>query len=91
MHVTETVGYVWRTEDWCPRCILDALGFATTGPVRPGRVLESEIETWVVENGLTHLRETTEVPQPILHSDDAYDNDGRPRACCRCHESLVED
>lgn len=84
------VGFAWRTEDYCPRCTLDAMGIATTGPVRYGATLESEIDLWAAENGLTHMRETTEVPQPILDTDDALDNDGRSRRCCRCHERLIE-
>jgi hypothetical protein len=88
--MTNVVGFAWRTEDYCPRCTLEAMGMATTGPVRYGAVLESEIDLWAEENGLTHMRETTEVPQPILDTDDALDNDGRPRTCCRCHEQLIE-
>jgi hypothetical protein len=86
---TDVVGYAWNTEEWCPRCVLEAMGFATTGPVRPGAVLESEIEIYAAENGLD--RETTDVPQPIFN-DDALrgDSSGRSRRCCRCHEHLVE-
>jgi hypothetical protein len=89
-HSTDIVGYAWRTEEYCPRCTLEAMGTSTTGPVRAGAVLESEIEIWAAENGLSDMRETTEVPQPIFNSDDAFDNEGRPRTCCRCHEQLVE-
>lgn len=91
-HATDVVGYAWNTEDWCPRCVLEAMGVATTGPVRPGPVMESEIEIWAAANGLTHLRETTEVPQPIFNNDDALEGDGsgRSRRCCRCHEPLIE-
>lgn len=89
-HSTDVVGYAWNTDDWCPRCTLEAMGMATTGPVRPGATLESEIDIWAAENSLTHMRDTTECPQPIFNSDDALDNDGRPRTCCRCHEQLIE-
>lgn len=88
--MTNVVGFAWRTEDYCPRCTLEAMGIATTGPVRYGASLESEIDLWAEENGLSRMRETTEVPQPILDGDDATDNDGRPRRCCRCHEPLIE-
>lgn len=88
--MTNVVGFAWRTEDYCPRCTLDAMGMATTGPVRYGASLESEIDLWAEENGLAHMRETTECPQPILDGDDALNNDGRPRTCCRCHEQLIE-
>lgn len=87
-HATDVVGYAWRTEEWCPRDVLEALGFATTGPVRPGEVLESEIRIWCAENGVDP--ETTEAPQPIFNSDEAYNDDGKPRTCCVCHETLVE-
>jgi hypothetical protein len=89
-HATDVVGYAWNTEDWCPRCVLGELGFATTGPVRPGAVLESEIEIYAAENGLDPA--TTDVPQPIFNGDDALEGDGsgRSRRCCRCHELLVE-
>lgn len=88
--MTAVVGFAWRTEDYCPRCTLDGMGMATTGPVRYGASLEGEIEIWAAENGLVNMRETTEVPQPIYDTDDVMDNDGRARRCCRCHEPLVE-
>lgn len=87
---TDVVGYAWRTEEYCPRCTLEAMGMAITGPVRAGAVLESEIEVWAAENGLTDMRETTEVPQPIFNGEEAVDNDGRAKTCCRCHEQLIE-
>jgi len=89
--MTNVVGFAWRTEEYCPRCTLDAMGMATTGPVRYGASLEGEIEIWTAENGLTDMHETTEVPQPIYDTGtDALDDDGRARRCCRCHEPLVE-
>lgn len=87
-HATDVVGYAWNADDWCPRCVLEGMGVATTGPVRPGAVLESEIAVYAAENGLDP--ETTDVPQPIFNGEDAVDNDGRSRRCCRCHEPLVE-
>lgn len=90
-HATDIVGYDWNTEKWCPRCTLDAMGVATTGPLHYGRSLESEIETYVQENGLEIWREdSTRVPQPVFNGEDAFDNDGRAERCCRCHERLVE-
>ena len=91
--MTNVVGFAWRTEDYCPRCTLDAMGIATTGPVRYGATLESEIEIWAAENGLTDMRETTEVPQPVYDTgDDPLEGDGsgRSRRCCQCHEALIE-
>lgn len=90
-HSTDVVGYAWNTEIYCPRCLLEALGFATTGPVVPGATLESEIALWAAENGLELYREDSQrVPQPIFNGDDALDNDGRAQRCCRCHEPLIE-
>jgi hypothetical protein len=87
-HSTDVVGFAWNTESWCPRCTLEAMGFATTGPVRAGGVLDSEIAIYAAENGLD--LETTDVPQPIFNSDDAVDDNGRPKTCCRCQEQLIE-
>lgn len=67
------------------------MGFSTTGPVHAGAVMEGEIEIYVEENDLQIYREdTNRVPQPIFNSDDVFDNDRRPKTCCRCHEQLVE-
>lgn len=91
-HSTDVVGYAWNTEIYCPRCLLEALGLATTGPVVPGATLESEIALWAAENDLELYREdSTRVPQPILNGEDAMDMDlGRAQRCCRCHEPLIE-
>lgn len=90
-HSTDVVGYAWDTEIYCPRCLLGALGIATTGPVVPGPTLESEIALWAAENGRELDREdSTRVPQPIFN-DEAMNVDlGRPHRCCRCHEFLIE-
>jgi hypothetical protein len=87
-HATDVVGFAWNTENWCPRCTLEAMGFATTGPVRVGAVLESEIAIYAAENGLDP--ETTDVPQPIFNGGDAVNDNGRPKICCRCQEQLIE-
>jgi hypothetical protein len=89
-HATDVVGYAWDADNYCPRCVLELMGVATTGPVHPGPVLESEIDVWAAANGLSHMRETTECPQPIFNSEEAYEEDGRARRCGRCHEPLVE-
>lgn len=83
-HATDVVGFAWNADEFCPRCTLEMLGITTTGPVRPGAVLESEIETYVVEKGLQiHREDSNVVPQPIF-------NGGHPRHCGRCHEPLIE-
>jgi hypothetical protein len=87
-HATDVVGFAWNADDWCPRCVMEGIGMATTGPVRPGAVLESEIALWARENGVDS--ETTDAPQPIFNGEDACDENGRSRRCCKCHEQLIE-
>lgn len=90
-HATDVVGYAHEADEFCPRCTLERLGVVTTGPVRPGATLESEIETYVVENGLQiHREDSNVVPQPIFNGEDAFEEDSSPRHCGRCHEPLVE-
>src|SRR3954470_10607153 len=88
---TDIVGYAWNADLWCPRCTLEALGYATTGPVVGGSAsLESAIRVYAEENGLDPR--TTDVPQPIFNGEDAVDidGDGRAHRCCKCHEPLIE-
>lgn len=88
-HATDIVGFAWNTEEFCPRCTLEALGYATTLPVLGnGAALESAIKIYAEEKKLDP--QTTDVPQPIFNGEDAFDEDGRSRTCASCHEPLVE-
>jgi hypothetical protein len=90
-HSTDIVGYAWDADVYCPRCTLERMGIGTTGPVRAGAVMESEIAIWVAEEGLEmHREDSQRVPQPIFNSDDARDNDSRAYRCGSCHEPLIE-
>lgn len=90
-HSTDVVGYAWDTEIFCPRCTLERMGMATTGPVRAGAVMESEIAIWVAEQGLEmHREDSQRVPQPVFNGQEAVDEDGRAHRCGGCHEPLIE-
>jgi hypothetical protein len=91
-HATDVVGFAWDGDTYCPRCTLERMGVATTGPVIPGPVMESEIDIWVIANGLEmHREDSQRVPQPIFNGEDAMDMDlGRACRCGRCHEPLIE-
>jgi hypothetical protein len=86
---TDIVGFAWNAAEFCPRCTLAALGYASTLPVLGNSAaLESAIKIYAEEGGFDPR--TTDVPQPIFNGEDALDNDGRSRTCASCHESLVE-
>jgi hypothetical protein len=90
-HATDVVGYAWNADEFCTPCIQEALGIVTPHTTRFGESMEDEIEAWVNEKGLQiHREDTNVVPQPIFNGEDAYDEDGRPRHCGRCHEPLIE-
>jgi hypothetical protein len=88
-HASDIVGFAWNTEEFCPRCTLGALGYASTLPVLGNSAaLESAIKIYAEEGGFDS--QTTDVPQAIFNGEDALDDDGRSRTCATCHEPLIE-
>jgi hypothetical protein len=92
-HSTDVVGYAYNTEEWCPSCTLLLVG---SPPSARPEDLEREIRLYgetirdLVDPEDPRWKDSTVIPQPIFSGGDAYDDDGRPRACAGCHEELVE-